>query len=826
METDGQEVWVLEVDWLTTRRRRLLVRFLRIICFVLPGLAAGLPAPAQPVLTEIRPRGAQRGAAVRLIVEGLNLDSEARLVTNMPAAITPLSEGQSAEEGRSYLVEISEDAPFGRYPIRVETPEGLSNLVLFGVGPFPEVEELESETPGAKLSNDSAERAQEVSTPVTVHGRLIGPEQDFYKFQAKTGQRLTFEVDARRSGSAIDPYLEVFDNAGKRLARSGDAPGLGLDARLAVQFPAAGEYSVAVHDERFAQQEADFYRLTIAEYDYADGVFPLGWRRGESVEAEFFGGNLPAPRHTRLDLKGIPPAALETLVSVPDSPTQLPFVVGDEPEIIESAGQQAQQLPEGTVVNGRLQQPREIDQYRLSVAAGQQWAFELRSGELPGSDLYGVLTIADDSGEVIATAGKHQGDPNPYVISTTGQTGSHPFVNLEVPPGVRELTVSVEDLLQRGGPSFSYRLVARRQPPDFLLSLNSPFVNIPLRGSAVVTVTAERRGYDGRIDLLIPDAPADLIVQGGHIGPTSTLGNTRPRFAAGTITLTPKPGAAIRSFDLVVVGRAVLADGSAIERRAKGPGMLVPVEGEGQVAVRADWLGFDLPAMIGPAEPAALEFLTPRKIRLVLGGERHVVRWAFTPREPGVRLAEPIDVPRNAGTARLRVNAENSQPTAGEFVMFAHERTELGPADFNFEATIRDGDRTRIIYSQPLEIEVVDGYSVGSPEVELTLSQGGLGQWAGSLQRDPEFTQPVTVKAENLPLGVRCETVQVPPAQTDYAIPCEADPTAPPGEYEVEIQASSKLSDEETTPYNVQPGSAKLVIEPGAEVAGTSSSLH
>ena len=797
-----------------------------IFLFVLLA-AAGIPTPAQPVLEEIRPSGGQRGAAVRLILQGVSTDSNPRLVTAIPAAFTPLSRRRSSDEGLSYLMEIAADAPFGRYPVRVQTTDGLSNVLLFGVGPFPEIEELESETLAEEFSNDSQGRAQQVSLPVTVQGRLTGPDRDYYSFHAAKGQRLVFEVDAERSGSAIDPFIEVSDGAGERLARSGDAAGLGRDARVEVEFVAEGDYFVAVNDQRFSQQEADFYRLTIAEYTYADGVFPLGWRRGEAVEAEFFGGNLPAPRRSTISLDHVPSAAGETLVSVPDSPAFLPFVVGDEPEVMEPPGLDPKDLPEGTVVNGRLADRGEVDRYRLNVEAGQKWAFELRSGELDGSNLYGVLTIAanktgdknDDKNEVIATAGTYQGDPNPYVISTTGQTSSHPFINLEVPPGVRKLTVSVEDLLQRGGPSFSYRLVARKQPPDFLLTLDTPFVNIPLRGSAVVTVTAERRGYGGRIDLSVPNAPDELIVQGGHIAANSGLGNTRARFSTGTITLTPKPGAEVRALELGVVGRAVLEDGKKIERRAKGPGLMVTVSGKGQDAIRADWLGYELPAMITPQEPAVLEILTSRKFRLVLGGKRHLARWEFTARSGGARLAEPIVVPRDAGTVRLRANEENSGPKAGEFAIFAHERTPPGPTEFSLTATIRSGDRTRTIYTQPIEIDVVDGYSLEPPENELTLFQGGSGVWAGSVRRDAEFTQPVTVKAENLPLGVRCEEAQVGTERTAYVIRCQAAPTTPAGEYEVEILASSKLSDEETTPYNLPPASVKLVVKETTQAA-------
>ena len=75
------------------------------------------------------------------------------------------------------------------------------------------------------------------STPVTVNGTLRGPERDFYRISAKSGERRVFEVEARRCGSAIDPVLRILDGAGKQLARSDDSAGTGLDTRLEVGFP-------------------------------------------------------------------------------------------------------------------------------------------------------------------------------------------------------------------------------------------------------------------------------------------------------------------------------------------------------------------------------------------------------------------------------------------------------------------------------------------------------------------------------------------------------------------------------------------------------------
>ncbi len=767
---------------------------------------------AQPIIESISPLGAQRGSAVRLVLTGEQL-GQARLISEIPGDATSLSSRPSIagemKQSLAFLVEIGADASLGAYPVRVETPDGISNLLLFSVGAFPAMEEAESEASedDEVPANDFPELAQAIETPVTINGRLRGAERDLYRFSAAAGEKLVLEVEARRIGSAIDPHLELLDAEGRPLARNADARGLGVDSRLEFEFSAAGDYLVAIHDERFSEQKSDFYRLTIADFDYADGVFPLGWRRGETVRAEWYGGNLAQPTASEVNLAGA--NASETWISMPNSPARLSFLVGDDPEVFEDALSDGG-LPESTVVNGRILEVGEVDRYRLAVDAGESWAIELRSGDLAGSDLYGVLTVSNGD-EILATAGRYAGDPSPYVISTTGQTSSYPFINLEVPPGIDALSISVEDLLQRGGPAHTYRLTARRQGTDFSAEIGEPFVNIPARGSAIVSVKIERRGYHGAVDLSIENPPEDIIVGGGHIPPTSILGNTRPRFAQGTLTLTAKPGAETSAMNLVVRARGVREDGSVIERRAEGPGLKIAVAGKGQDSLSASWLGYDLPTRIVPEPPAAVEFLTPQIVRLVRGGRQHIARWAVNTRGDA-GIAKKIEIPRNAGGVRFRVDSEKSKATAGEFVMFPHERTDLGTVDYNLAVEIRSGGRTRTVYSAPLEIEVVDGFGLKPPENKLKIVAGQSGVWTGSIWRDPEFRQTVNVRAENLPVDVKCNEAELADAASRYELKCTVAEGVPAGEYEVEIQAESILSDEATTPYVAEAAKTRLTI--------------
>ena len=779
------------------------------------ALAMAMPLCAQPVLESIYPHGGQVGSAVRLELHGKRLGPTPRLHSEAGFAATPLATpeegGQEAPESLVYLLEIGDDAKPGVFPLRIETFEGISNALLFTIGTFPQVSETESDdaADASEASNDFPEIAQAVALPITIEGRLQGPERDIFRVRATKGQRIVADAAARRAGSAIDPNLELRDSSGLVRARTSDSPGLGLDARLAYEVPEEGDYFVVIRDERFSEQEADFYRLTIGDYDYADSVFPLGWSRTSKVRAEFFGGNLTRPLRAEVDLSRVPAHASSTWIEVAGTPSAVPFMLSDGEEVLESDATTS--LSDGVVMNGRISERDEVDRYSLAVQGGEEWSFELRSGELPGSSLYGVLTLSSGD-EVLAVAGKDAGDPNPYVISTTGQTASYPFVNLAVPPGTERITVAVEDLLGRGGQAFTYRLVARKQGPDFLLSINEPYINIPRNGSAVVSVQAERRGYYGPLELYVADLPDDMEVSGGHIAPTSTLNNTLARFETGRLTLTAKPDAELRMLNLTVRGRAT-ADGKRhLDRRASGPGIRVGVKGAEQTAVTAEWLGLDLPARITPEEPALVEFVSGRKLRLVRGGNGLLAKWRYESRRQDAKLAKKVAIPRNIGGLRTRHLAEGEDMNEGEFRMFTHERTSLGMVNFNLAATVKFGDSERTVVSKPLEVDVVDGYMLTPPADELVVQQAGESSWEGSIWRDDEFRRAVTVSAIGLPAGVECEAAELIDAQTAYTLQCKAAADAPEGAHDIEIRAESVLSDEGTTPYVVDPVKTQVTI--------------
>lgn len=790
-----------------------------LLCSLL--LCATVLHAAPPVLTMLEPWGAQRGKAVTLNITGTGLLEGARIVSTLPAVFTPLSP-PPAMAGRSlpFLVELKADAPVGLYPIRLESPQGISNVLLFSVGLFSEIREAESESATGDPSNDTSATAQEVKqTPILINGTLRPADRDFFKIYGKAGEKRVFEVEARRMGSAIDPSLRILDSNGRLLARVEDTPSLGVDCRIEFTFPREGDYFVEVQDARFSDQAANFYRLKMGYWQYADSMFPLGGRRNAPVDVELSGGNLAAPVKTKVDWSRA--NNVRAFVNLPGNTANLPlaFAISDSPEVTEPSGHGPHPLPLGTVVNGRIHKPGEKDRYKLAVKPGQTYIVELQARELGATRLDGVLTVLDHNGKRMQSAGDQPPAQSAFATILAGDISRDPFLLFTAPKDSNEVTIEVDDLAGEGGPAYGYRLIAQQQEPDFELTLLTPQINVPAIGAAIVPVNLERRGYAGPVQLYVRDLPEDLRAAGGFIPAEVQEVDNRGLSRRGVLTLEAKPGAAARALELEVWGEAVLPDGRKIVRKAVGPGMLTAIRtnqgfdpGRRQFnrPFQAPWLGFDLPAMIGHQTAGRLEVFTPPHLRIIQG-EKQEFYWKFHPAVPGAPRPDTVasDMP-GGRDLRLSDRVEPRRPGAGMVQM----NTTIGtpPGAFDVILSARVGDE--IIYAPAGRVEVLQGYTVAPPVQEKPLRAKASAVLAGKVKRETGFAGPITIAPDALPLDVNCATAEVPDHAAEYRIACEAGANAPPGEHTILLNPVSILPEGEKgkVPYKIAPVEAKLVI--------------
>lgn len=771
---------------------------MRVLVLLLSGSIAA--SAAVPSIREIYPRGAQRGKTLTIYLLGEGLVRGAKIRSTLPASFSQmtLSRDPLSEQGATakpetvlpYLVEIKADVPLGLYPIRVLTPDGISNVVLFPVGDLPEVDEVEWHNP--KQPNNFPAEAQKVSAPAVINGTLAGPDVDYYSFLAKAGQKLVFEVEARRAGSAVDPVVTVFDPAGKEIASNNDSPGLGVDARLEASFAKAGEYRVEVHDAKFSEQTADFYRLKIGAYPYADTVFPLGGRRGEIVPVTLSGGNLAAPVKVDVDFKtkgSFVPVRLPGSSSLP-----LLLAVSDSPEMVES-----ESLTSDVVVNGRIQKAGEIDRYKLTVAQGEKWVFELAAASLGTSPLDAVLTVVDGAGKKLASAD----DGN----------GIDPVLPFTVPEGITEITVLVEDLLGRGGQGFGYRLLARKMAPDFVVDLATPFVNVPAGGTAQVVAVVQRRGYDGPMRLKILGLPEGFVVSGGHVASEAAAqifnnDNAGRRTARSVLTITAPADVTQQVMDLSVI--AETPDGT-IRRKARGPGLVTAVRGDRQRAVTAPWLDAELPMATSAPPPVTIDVATLRP-RFSQGFE-YVLAYNLKRRE-GARTIGRVtqQIASSVGNLRILRGEPGKSPDQGSYLVNTNFATPITWFDMLLETQVDVDGKTVTVSSPVIEVEVVPGYEltlttpshVAAPQFEI----------AGKVRREPTFEgAEIRVKAEDLPDGVSCSAAEVAPDSRAFSLKCESGAGAPSGTHEIRITSVAPNTGRKAkADYKIADISTKLVV--------------
>jgi hypothetical protein len=697
---------------------------LRVSFLLVSALTASASSvAAQPVITDLQPRGAERGKPFTLTVTGRNLIEGTKIRSTLPATFTLLAPDQPVPvagasgpmpEGRSatFLVEPTANADVGVYPIRIVTSEGISNIQLFTVGAFPELTEDESRPGALPNTDDTMESAQSLpAPPFTLNGTLRGPERDMFRLSARAGDKRVIEVEARRCGSAIDPLLEILDAKGKVIARSEDAPLLGLDARVEITVPRDGDYFVVVRDSRFSTQTANFYRLKIGSYAYPREVFPLGGRRGELVKT-----SLGAETVT-VDLRNAAANVRQVFVNVPGSPAlPLPFAVGDDPEINAPAGDAPITAP--VTINARLAEAGQVDRYTVRVPPTRAMTFRIQARELGTSKVMAVITVRDEKGNVLGRSGDEPLAEDFYNVNQS-RTAGDPVLRLQPPAGVDRVTVSVEDLALRGGAAYAYRLNVQPVAQDFRVILNVPFVNVPAEGSVAVPVTVQRQGFDDEIQLRVANAPKGLRVEGGFVVAGQVVKETpQNRNSRGVLILTAEPGEKFETLEFTVEGVGKLPDGSPIIRKAEGPGMIVNVAGaseqgavDRQRPFTAPWMGLDLVAASTKPRAATLAVTMVDRTRME-EGDQIKFRWKWTPRDPAQALPKAVNA-EMVGSADIRIidmQVDAKDPSTGTFLITTTKLTRPSKYDVYITGRLNAGNlpaaEQEDIVSRPITIQV------------------------------------------------------------------------------------------------------------------------
>jgi hypothetical protein len=246
-------------------------------------------------------------------------------------------------------------------------------------------------------------------------------------------------------------------------------------------------------------------------------------------------------------------------------------------------------------------------------------------------------------------------------------------------------------------------------------------VNIPAGGSVAISAVADRRGYDGPIQLTVPDLPKGITTEAGLI-PREFVdpNNTRSFNRRGTLVLTAEPGVELPARELVVYGEAKLADGSVLRRRASGPGFMIGVAGataqgvvDRQRPLTASWLGFDLPAAMAPAPPANLE-VKQTKVTHMPEGDKFEFAYRWNVKTAGARPRGNLTVDI-VGARDIRITdmqrtpgGEESGEYAGTFIVSTSKSTDAASYDMIVRGRVQGAGEEEEIVARPLALVVAD----------------------------------------------------------------------------------------------------------------------
>ena len=244
-------------------------------------LLAVLTEAATPKITNVLPRGGQRGSSVEVTISGSYLRDTEEIFFHSEGIkaekITPVKDTQFKA-----TLAISPEAKLGQHEMRVRTTSGLSTMKTFWVGPFPNIAETEP--------NSEFEAAQKVSMNSTVNGTILNEDVDYYEIEVKKGQQISAEVEAiRLSGALFDPYVAILDARRFELAANDDSSLLLQDSVASVIAPEDGTYRIEIRDSSYRGAGNYYYRLHIGHFPRPLISFPAGGKAGEKLEVTLMG---------------------------------------------------------------------------------------------------------------------------------------------------------------------------------------------------------------------------------------------------------------------------------------------------------------------------------------------------------------------------------------------------------------------------------------------------------------------------------------------------------------------------------------------------------
>ena len=368
-----------------------------------PMVKAAMAKPAKPAMPPVpeiallEPHGVQSGTTTKIKVSGKNLAG----IKQVKFSVAGLSATVAQDEkgtGTELTITADGKVPRSQVEMSVITAKGESAKQKLFVDYLPQV-----------VAPAAQESVMLEKLPINVWGTLAKTgQQDNYRFHAKQGETVIFDLAAKRLESKMQtPRLEILDEEHKLVAANNGLDS-GADPFLAFTAPRDGEYTARVLEITLEGSPAHIYRLTAGVLPYVTGWWPLSVPANSDATIHLVGYNLAsATLQVKAGAEGEVKLPLDT--EAYRSRVSMRVLASTMSEILEQepndTPDHAQPMTIPASVNGRLyvkDQPDtpDADLYSFEAEKGQQLVIETRAAML-GSPADTKIEVLDTKGEPV-----------------------------------------------------------------------------------------------------------------------------------------------------------------------------------------------------------------------------------------------------------------------------------------------------------------------------------------------------------------------------------------------------------------------------------------
>jgi len=515
------------------------------VCAALAAAAEKAPTAAEPLIRSVYPLSVTNGSTADVEIRATDVGGVYAVWFEddaLQGSISKVEALPAEPKGENLLGGPEKKAATHRVLLRLNAGRNIGSGVhkLYLVCPTGMSDGVEFRTEFGRVvaepetAHGSPKQAAPVELSVFVSGKISRPgEVDFYSFHAEKGDELAFEIV---SALGITPELSLYRPGGSWLSPDRPIPLLFREQHELPLIPAPKRFT-------FRAADAGTYLLGIGSLfgiGSADSVYEVLVTKGTTARP------LPPPQVSAweersfervLNADWVRSLQRRTVVSVStekDDERQDPAAPGKahrladevpapDPQPAAAAREsepndtpaEAVRVSFPTIVEGAIERPADIDQFRIHVKRGEQLVFEIQTPAEKPPRFDPELTILDNRGQALLS--------NLEKRSAQIGTNGHPLSYFKrVDPKLLYTFPAEDDYLLRlrditfreGSARFAYRLLIRSPVPHVgavALEGGDDHVNLVRGRTKKLTISAAlEEGFTGSLAYTVTGLPTGV----------------------------------------------------------------------------------------------------------------------------------------------------------------------------------------------------------------------------------------------------------------------------------------------------------------------------